>query len=305
MRTRLQPKTNQVWRSSSGLITRGVLQHKSDSRSGGRSAACNQKAESSLWSSPTQASTRVANEPGLGHDFGKLRIHFDNVTSAGLVNDQTQSGGLSEEFMKGGTAAEETPTQELNLGKEETQAATTPVIDQIELVSSKTGAVGGYQEKEDTCDASLNQPGPFNDTSIYGSVANVHQIQFHLSQGDPGDLRASRIVKRTAEGRGQKFAKSGNDGPPNHEYRFTKDKLVIADAPGWCTKLKESDFPVNYSADFALYAWDAPTQQILASLAYHVEINKTHFSQGDPLNTVSVTEKKIGGVVPAPVKPKK
>ena len=225
------------------------------------------------------------------HDFGIVPVYARPANSFPRINDQTPS---------------ETPTNELNLGAEEAKANTTaPVIDQVELVSSSTGAVGGYPEKEDMCDASLSKPGPFNDMAFRGSVANVHQIHFHVSQGNPADLRATRIVKRTAEGRGQTFPKSGNDGPPDHEYKFTKDKMVIADAPGWCSKLTETDFPVSYSGDFALYAWDAPSKQILASIAYHVEIKKTHFSQGDPVNTVSVTEKKIGGSVPSPVKPKK
>jgi len=246
-------------------------------------------------------------EPRFGHDFGKLQIRPAPTISRAMANDQTQSGGLGEEFMTGGPAPapQEAPTPNLNLGEEETKTSTTPVIDQVDLVTTTSGAVGGYPEKEDKCDASLSKPGPFNDMAFRGSVANVHQVHFHVSQGYPGDLRATRVVNRTATGRGQPFPKSGNDGPPDHEYQFTKDKMVIADAPGWCSTLTEADFPVSYSGDFALYAWDAPTKAILASIAYHVEIKKTHFSQGDPVNTVSVTDKKIGGVVASPVKPKK
>lgn len=234
----------------------------------------------------------------FGHDFSKVPV-------TRLISDQTQSGGLGEEFTKGG-AETPAPTNDLNLGNEEAKPNTTaPVIDQVEMVTSSTGAVKGYDEKLDTCDASLNKPGPFNDVAFKGSVANVHQVQFRVSQGNAGDLRASRVVNRTASGGGKNFSKSGNDGPPEHEYSFTKNKMVVADAPGWCSVLKESDFPVTYSGDFAMYAWDAPTHNILASIAYHVEIKKTHFSQGDPVNTVSVTDKKIGGLVPSPVKPKK
>jgi|GEM_PF-3310539 len=251
-------------------------------------------------------------DPVRRHDFGAVPLYSRSAGSLPRINDQTQSGGLAEEFTKGATAAPatetpktETPKTDLNLGEGETQATTTPVIDSVELVSSTSGAVGGYPEKEDTCDASLSKPGPFNDLAFKGSIANVHQIHFHVSQGNPADLRATRIVNRTATGRGQTFPKSGNDGPPDHEYKFTKDKMVVADAPGWCSTLKESDFPVSYSGDFALYAWDAPTKQILASIAYHVEIKKTHFSDGGAVNTVSVSDKKVGGVVPSPVKPKK
>lgn len=225
------------------------------------------------------------------HDFGSVPVYARSATSFPRIADQTQS--------------DEAPTNDLNLGAEEAKPnVTMPVIDQVELVTSASGAVKGYAEKIDTCDASLNEPGPFN-TAFHGAVANVHQVQFHLSQGYPGDLRATRVVNRTASGRGQTFAKSGNDGPPDHEYSYTKDKMVVADAPGWCTKLTDTDFPVSYSGDFAVYAWDAPTKHILASIAYHVEIKKDHFSQRDPVNEVTVTDKKIGGTVTSPVKPKK
>ncbi len=284
MRKRLQAELRGHSKSSSDSSMNGFLQH--------RYGGYQNRASSGTLS--------------FGHDFSKVRLHSDSPVTR-MVSDQTQSGGLGEEFTKGtAPAPAETPTPDLNLGGEEAKPNTTaPVIDQVELVSSSAGAVKGFAEKLDTCDASLNKPGPFNDMAFRGSVANVHQVQFHVSQGNPSDLRASRIVNRTAAGRGQTFSKSGNDGPPDHEYSFTKDKMVIADAPGWCSKLTETDFPVSYSGDFALYAWDAPTKQILASIAYHVDVKKTHFSQGDPVNTVSVTEKKIGGSVPSPVKPKK
>jgi hypothetical protein len=225
------------------------------------------------------------------HDFGVVPVYSRSASAH--MNDQTAPETT-------------TPKTDLNKGEDEAKPnTTTPVIDSVDLISSATGAVGGYPNKIDTCEASLNTPGPFNDLAFKGSIANIHQIHFHVAQGYPGDLRATRMVTRTAEGRGQKFSKAENDGPPDHEYKFTKDKMVIADAPGWCSTLHESDFPVSYSGDFALYAWDAPTKQILASIAYHVEIKKTHFSDGGATNTVNVTDKKIGGAVTSPVKPKK
>jgi hypothetical protein len=171
------------------------------------------------------------------------------------------------------------------------------------MVSSASGALGGFEEI--ACDASLNQPGPYNDIWAKGSIANVHQVHFHVSQGWAGDVRAKRVVNRTSAGQGQQFPKSGDDGPPPHEFQFTKDKMVIADAPGWCRTLKESDFPVTYSGDFGLYAYDPLNRNILASISYHVEISKTYFGQIDPVNTVTVTDKKIGSTaVKSPV-PKK
>jgi len=222
------------------------------------------------------------------------------VTSlARAINDQTPTGGTLEDAGPGGAAV---PASKPEPDMETAAGSGAPVVDSVELLSAPGGAVGGYPAKEDMCGASLNTPGPFNDASFGGAVANVHQIHFHLSQGNPNDLRTVRVVKRTAEGRGQKFEKSGNDGPPSHEYQFTKDKLVIADAPGWCRTLKEEDFPVTYRGDFSLYAFDPLTNKVLASISYKVEISKAHYSQGDPLNSVTVTGKMIGGGVPSPVK---
>ena len=251
--------------------------------------------------------SRGPNSTGLGHDFSDVNV-FSNTASAAQVNDQTptQSGGLDEKFMDGAAAeppAGGEPKQDINLGEDETKAPALPVVDSVEMVTSATGAIGGFPEIE--CLASLNNPGPYNDQAFRGSVANVHQVHFHLSQGYPGDLRATRMVNRTSLRRGQNFPKSGYDGPPDHEYLYTKDKMVIADAPGWCKTLQDADFPVNYKADFSMYAWDAPTKSIVASISYHVEIEKTNYSQPGPVNTVSVTDTKIGGAVKSPVKPQK
>ena len=253
----------------------------------------------------------VQSTPGsstLGHVFSDVRVSAGDSGSAAGATDQTpvQSGGLDDKFTQGGTtepAQVGEPKQDLNLGADETKAPALPLVDSVELVTSSTGAVGGFPDI--ACDAKLDNPGPYNDQWFKGSVANVHQVHFHLSQGYPGDLRATRMVNRTSLRHGQNFPKSDNDGPPDHEYKYTKDKMVIADAPGWCKTLKEEEFPVNYKADFSIYAWDAPTKSILASMSYHVEIEKTHYSQPDPVNTVSVTAKKIGGAVTSPVKPRK
>jgi hypothetical protein len=240
----------------------------------------------------------------LGHDFGRVGVFAGDRTRF-TAQDQTQSGGLGEGLTKGVPAASTmTPTTTLDKGTESSESST-PVIDSVELITSSNGAVGGFKEKEDLCDASLNKPGPFTDPSWNGAIANVHQIHFHVSEGWVGNLRALRMVNRTATGRGQSFPESKNDGPPPHEYQFTKDKMVIADAPGWCRTLKESDFPITYSGDFGLYAYDPLNMKILASIAYHVEISKAHFSDPSPVNTVTVTDKKIGSGVKSPVPPKK
>jgi len=229
--------------------------------------------------------------PRLGHDFSRVRVLSGYSSASTGVNDQTQSAGLDPKPAPAPATKDDTlsPTSK------------PPVVDDVQLITSAAGATGGFAAIE--CDASLNNPGPWNDTWAKLSVANVHQVSFHVSQGNPQDLRATRMVERKSVGRGEKSAKSGYDGPPDHEYRYTKDSMVIADAPGWCKTLRMDDFPVSYTADFSTYAWDAPTKSILASISYHVEILKEHYSQDDPVNTVSVTARKIGGAVASPVKP--
>jgi hypothetical protein len=307
MRTRQRAEPGEQRKPYTATPSRGSLQRKCGCGQRGSCIACSEKADDSFKRSPNASSRGVDKDPRFGHDFSKVRITSDQTSAAPAINDQTQSGGLDPKFMQTTEPAPASAEKDLSMGDEYKATSTTPVVDQVELVDSSTGAVGGYPAKLDTCDASLNNPGPFNDNFFLGSVANVHQVQFHVAQGYPGDLRATRIVNRTAEGRGQKLPpKSGNDGPPDHEYMYTKDKMVVADAPGWCSMpLKDTDFPITYKADFAMYAWDAPTKKILASISYHVEIEKTHYVQRDPVNTVSVTDKKVGGVVASPVKPKK
>lgn len=264
---------------------------------GGTCAKCNERAEMS------DTFGRLPGGAELGHDFGSVGV-FAGRDRFG-AQDQTQSGGLGDEFTKGvPPESTMTPTTTLDRGTE-TQGSSTPVIDSVELITSSSGAVAGFKEKEDLCDASLNKPGPFTDPSWNGAIANVHQIHFHVSQGWAGNLRALRMVNRNATGRGQSFPESKNDGPPPHEYYFTKDKMVIADAPGWCRTMKEDDFPITYTGDFGLYAYDPLNMKILASIAYHVEISKAHFSDPSPVNTVTVTDKKIGSGVKSPVPPKK
>lgn len=248
--------------------------------------------------------TQPARAAGLAHDFRRVGVFAGDGGIAAQDQTPTQSGGLAEELVQDiPPASIMEPTETL-----ETESAIPkgpPVIDSVELVTSSSGAVGGFDPI--TCDASLNEPGPYNDHWAKGSVANVQQVHFHLSQGWPGDVRVNRQVNRTATlaSKSQPDTKVGYDGPPAHEFVTTNDKLVIADAPGFCSRAREGDFPVTYSADFGLYAFDPLNMKILASISYHVEISKTSFYQIDPVNTITVTDKKIGSGVTSPAPPKK
>ena len=276
--------------------TLGGLQRKC--ACGGTCAKCSDQTRvDDLMPQPSQAA-------GFGHDFNRIRV-FAGDSGAAAVQDQTptQSGGLDEALIKDVPAASTMePTTELDPGTKTSSG--TPVIDSVEMVTSSSGAVGGFDAI--TCDASLNQPGPYNDHWDKGAVANVQQVHFHLSQGWPGDVRVNRQVNRTATvaSKPKPDVKTGWDGPPSHEIVTTRDKVVIGDAPGFCSRGTEADFPVTYTGDFSLYAFDPLNMNILASISYHVEISKTYFGQIDPVNTITVSDKKIGSGVKSPVPPK-
>ncbi|HVF91216.1 MAG TPA: hypothetical protein VNH22_14210 [Blastocatellia bacterium] len=248
--------------------------------------------ETGLQDRPAAAPTLI--DPGRGHDFSRVPVF---ATGPYRPNDETPPGQPDAQAdgpqSKGGA-----PQADINLGEENNPRSTTPVVDKVELVTDEAGAVGGYAE-DLTCSASLNSPGPFNDTWGRGSIANVHQVQFHMARGRSDDLRAVRVVNRTANAFGKPWTKNGNDGPPLHELQYTTDKMVVADAPGWCMPMPENAFPIDYKADFSTYAYDPLTRKIVASISYHVEISKTHFSDRGAFNHAYVTDTKIGAAAVA------
>jgi len=255
-------------------------------------AGCRSKHQGAL-----DSSARSSGSASSGHDFSRVPVF---ASERYRPNDETSpEESKSEAAPIGSTAAE--PQGDINFGEENNPKSTTPVVDKVELVTDSAGAVGGYAD-DLTCSASLNAPGPFNDTWGRGSIANVHQVQFHVSQGRPDDLRAVRVVNRTANAFGKPWTKNGDDGPPLHEYQYTVDKLVVADAPGWCMPMPEHAFPIDYKADFSIYAYDPLTMKIVASMSYHVDISKAHFSDRGADNHAYVKSTKIGGAVPSPVK---
>lgn len=177
MRTKLQSNFSHLWRSSSGATTRGVLQRKCGcgENCGG---SCSQKVEDSSTHS-TSPLSRVATQTRVGHNFSKVP-----VLSPEAVNDQTQSGGLDPKFM-GGTSPEAPDGKDISMGDEYQDTSKVPVIDQVDLVTSSTGAVGGYPAKMDTCDASLNNPGPFNDNFFSAQLRMCTRSNSTLPEGTP------------------------------------------------------------------------------------------------------------------------
>jgi hypothetical protein len=151
----------------------------------------------------------------------------------------------------------------------------------------------------------LNVPGPFNYPAT-GEVKNVHQIKFHLDQGDSSALTPTRIVRATfsfgsRESRyppdqpgdpgGFAGTRTQNDGPPAHEIRRpAPDTLVVADSPG-PRALAATDYPFGLSADFTLTVAAAGTD--IARIRYGVRISKTSATNiPNAQNTVSATDKE-------------
>jgi hypothetical protein len=160
-----------------------------------------------------------------------------------------------------------------------------PRVDRITIIDGPTGATTGYPAIMGNSD--LNVPGPFNHAPT-GEVKNVHQIKFHLDQGNSSALTPTRIVRATFS-RGSNQARyppdqpgdpggfagtrTQNDGPPTHEIRRpTSDTIVIADSPG-PRSLGASDYPFGLSADFNLTVAAGGTD--IARIRYEVKISKT------------------------------
>lgn len=273
----------------------GLLRHKCDcGRSHGFGGGCS-GCRSEQTAGSLDFAGRYFGQAPAGHDLSRVPI----LAGGHRPNDETAPGGSASESEPVKSKDAE-PEEDIDPG----ERGGTPVVDKVEMITGPGGAVGGYDATLQ-CHASLNTPGIVNDLFSIGSVANVHQVHFHLSKGDPRDLRAVRIVNRTAHAFGKDWPDAKYDGPPVHEYRFTKDKMVIADAPGWCKNMPDYAFPVDYKADFSMYAFEAATMKVLASISYHVEISKAHFSHAGATNYVEVTDTKIGGAVPSPIKKQK
>lgn len=196
-------------------------------------------------------------------------------------------------------------TQEEPLPAGKRGSTTNPLtVSGIEIVDSSKGAATGFAAIEDGF-ADLNTPGPFNDPES-GETRNVHQVHFHVDQGDSAELVPKRRVKATANygGKIEEYPEAGsnpggvrgsglqNDGPLEREVlRPGTDEIVVADAPG-AKYLKEGDYPFTLLADFNLTVSDAKGADV-ASVEYLVKIQKESLTDvPNSANKVRAVEKK-------------
>ena len=228
---------------------------------------------------PQAADTRIALNPR--HDFSSIPMLAPELRAdpAGVLHENEendQSGGGS------GAAPAPAPA-----------TSSSPItVDQIAIIDSPTGAIGGYPA---ITSGDLNTPGPFNNPAN-GAVNNVHQIHFHLDQGDSVNVTPRRELQRSAWRAGVERKNPadqplppgqvgpptpggfhgvlvGPDGPPPHEIqRPTTDTIVIADAPG-AASIAASEYPYAYRSHFRLTLYAGGTD--IALIRYDVNIEKT------------------------------
>ncbi len=171
--------------------------------------------------------------------------------------------------------------------------SSTPVVDRIDVIKSS----GGFSGFPVVKGVDLNKPGKYNLTTGEGSVMNIHQIAFHLSQGSPNDVKLLRCVDRVGRAGDKAIHKTSLDGPSLPTVVRSGKNIVVADSPGYRgtkKKDKEKPFPVSYIANFKLYAYDMVTKKVLASVDYVVVILKNKRSQASPVNRIGAIEKKFG-----------
>jgi hypothetical protein len=222
---------------------------------------------------------------GPGHDLGRVRIR-PNI-------EQTQPAPTNEgRFIVNQSAGGASPGVSPSSSPPSLRSPLIPPrVDRIDIISSSAGAIGGYTA---ITSGDLNSPGPFNNPAT-GGVSNVHQIHFHLDQGDSVDLSPRRELQRSSwragvenqnppdrpapGGVGQPTPGGfsgvvvGPDGPPAHEVqRPSPDKIVIADAPGGIS-VTSAQFPYIYRSHFRVTVADSDGQDI-AHIRYDVRIEK-------------------------------
>lgn len=239
-------------------------------------------------------------EPSIGHDFSSVRINAEQIAQGSVAQTAGNFRFQSAAPAKGGAAAKPVPPPAPALS-----------VDKIDIVDSAAGAIGGYPA---ITSGNLNAPGPFNNTTN-GGVNNVHQIHFHLDNGNSTSLTPTRIVRGSNWLAGVEIKHPADevmppgmagpptpggfggmmdapDGPGAHEIkRPATDKIVVADAPG-ITRLAPSQYPYLHQSTFSL-TMAGPSGSKIASIRYGVRISKINAADvPNTANAITSIEKK-------------
>jgi hypothetical protein len=183
-------------------------------------------------------------------------------------------------------------------------------VDRIDIVASPAGAIAGYGP---VTTGDLNAPGPWNSAATNG-VSNVHQIHFHLDNGNSASLVPVRIVRGSnwvggvehkhppdqvmPPGEAGPPAPGGiggvidvDDAPGHWEIkRPAADRIVVADAPG-VAALPANAFPYVHQSRFTLTV-NSGAGVPIARIRYAVHISKTTAANvPNVINSIASLEK--------------
>lgn len=218
-------------------------------------------------------------EPGAIGNQAMLRRRLGPEADAQSVQFQTPTPSGSPAPPPAQAPAPQPAQQPPNQSPPITKSTCT--VDRIDIVDTSSGAIGGYNPLPFGGD--LNKPGPYNDPQD-ASVTNVHQIHFHLDQGNSTSLDTLErtLTKGTATKGSSKPLTVTNvaDGPKLHEVQFpSADKVVIADAPGFKPYVLSSaaDYPASLTDEFTILV--AENNVKVASIQYKVSIIKENDKQ--------------------------
>src|SRR5262245_48706097 len=242
---------------------------------------------------PRQAATelRKAQQSAnvdVGFDLSRIPVHTGRpatASSSALHNQVNVSLGAGQYVNDPLGSANLNPSEEAQpalvppLGDDAQRLGGPAKVDSLKIITDKTGAFSGFPTVNGV---DLNVPGPLNNTTTTGTCVNVHQMQFHLTNIDPNEVKLVRKIVRVASAGGKSEPPKGEkdkpaaDGPSDPTVIRPKDSssIVVSDSPGFIGKgdaSKSKDaFPVSYDANFQLYAIDFVGPKILAKLEYTV-----------------------------------
>jgi hypothetical protein len=213
--------------------------------------------------------------PAVRSWMGPARPEAIPVHAGGIVDDPAQQGGDGTGALAPDNAQGAQPQQ----GQVGTPKA--GKVSAVTLIDSPTGALSGFPSLAGVPD--LNTPGPFNDTTT-GACQNVQQIRFDLNGITPNEVDLFRKKDGVAGPVGQEQPRKGPDGPSD-PTKLRKDKeglIAVADTPG--ISKANAGFPLRYTLNFELYAFDVVSKGILAKVTYSVNIVKQAVNDAKPVN---------------------
>jgi hypothetical protein len=222
---------------------------------------------------PSQETSGIGSNPRFTGNQTRLRRLAAHSPRYGAVDDPTADVSPKTEVASG--MATPAPI-----------ATGTSKVKAVTAITGKTNALTGFPSLPGVPD--LNTPGAINNTTT-GACQNVQQIKFDLAAIAPNEVDLLRLKDGAAGQVGKEKPRKGNDGPSDPGKLRGSDFIAVADTPGIslapnATTIDPAAFPLRYSVDFQLFAFDIVSKAILAKVTYSVNILKQTQSDPAPVN---------------------